>query len=124
MSVVYPSLGIDLDGCVDEFPIFFQLLTQYWPGKVYVITFRADKEKAISDLKSHNIRFDEVVLVKSLESKGDVIVDLGIMVYIDDQPEALKNIPLTVGVMLMRNEGNFDFDNRRWIMSNSTGRLI
>lgn len=41
-SVLYPSLGIDLDGCVDEAPIYFQLLTTYWPGKVFVISYRSD----------------------------------------------------------------------------------
>ena len=32
-----PALGIDLDGCVDEAPIFFPLLTSRWPGKVFVM---------------------------------------------------------------------------------------
>ncbi len=45
-TTVYPSIGLDLDGCIDESPIFFQLLARYWPGDVYVITFRRDEEAA------------------------------------------------------------------------------
>ena len=39
-SETQPILGIDLDGCVDEAPLFFRTLTQAWQGKVIVITFR------------------------------------------------------------------------------------
>ena len=46
-----PTLGIDLDGCVDECPVFFRTLTAVWPGDVVVITFRHDREKTVQDLK-------------------------------------------------------------------------
>ncbi len=119
-----PSLGIDLDGCVDEAPIFFNILTNRWPGKVFVITFRDDKNKAEEVLRNFNIRYDELVLVSSFDQKAEVIKEKGILVYFDDQPEMLKNIPSTVGVMLFRNEGNFDYDEKKWVLSNSTGRII
>lgn len=41
-----PTLGIDLDGCVDESPSFFNIVTHVWPGDVIVITFRSDRQKA------------------------------------------------------------------------------
>ena len=97
-----PTLGIDLDGCV----------------------FRNDREKAIADLEKHSIKFTDVVLVNSFDAKAEVIAERGISIYIDDQPEMLKNVSANVAVMLFRNEGNFDFDDRKWMLSDQTGKLI
>lgn len=119
-----PTLGIDLDGCVDESPSFFNILSHVWPGDVIVVTFRRDRDKAVADLQKHGIRFTDVVLVSSFDQKAEVIAERGISFYIDDQPEMLKNIPANVGVMLFRNEGNFDFEDRRWMLSEKTGKLI
>lgn len=119
-----PALGIDLDGCVDEMPVFFSTLTNTWPGKVYVITYRDDRAKAEHVLKQHNIRWDELILVNSFEEKAKVIADKGIGIYFDDQPEMLKDIPQGVAVMLVRNEGNYDFEAKKWLFSNKTGKII
>ncbi|WP_442508340.1 hypothetical protein SH528x_007309 [Novipirellula sp. SH528] len=118
-----PTLGIDLDGCCDE-SSFFNILTHVWPGDVIVVTFRRDREKAIADLERYGIHYTDVALVDSFEAKADVIRERGISFYIDDQPEMLRNVGADVGVMLFRNEGNFDFDDRKWMLSDKTGKLI
>lgn len=123
-KVLYPSMGLDLDGCVDEAPIFFNLLTNSWKGKVFIITYRNNMEKAEEVLKEHNIRWDEIILVNSFDEKAKVIANKGILVYFDDQPEMLKNIPPTVNVMLVRNGGNYNFENKKWLFSEKTGCLI
>lgn len=46
-----PTLGLDLDGCVDEAPSFFHILSHVWPGNVIVVTYRRDREKALADLE-------------------------------------------------------------------------
>ncbi len=117
-------LGIDLDGCVDEAPEFFRTLTMAWPGDVLVITFRDDRAKAEAVLAEHRIRYTDVVLVRSFDTKADVIAERGVSVYVDDQPEMLKNVSSDVAVMLFRNEGNFDFGDRRWKLSEHTGKLL
>lgn len=119
-----PALGIDLDGCVDESPRFFGILSQVWPGDVIVVTYRSDRDKAIADLENHGIKFTYVVLVSSFDAKAEVIKEWGINVYIDDQPEMLKNIPPDVSVMMFRNEGNFDFEDRKWMFSDQTGKMV
>ena len=76
------------------------------------------------DLEELGIRFDELVLVRSFGEKAEVMVDRGVLVYVDDQPETLQDVPSTVTVMLFRNEGNFDFEDRKWMLSDRTGRFI
>jgi hypothetical protein len=123
-ATMMPTLGIDLDGCVDEAPVFFQLLTSHWPGKVVVITFRDDRAKAETVLKEFQIRYDALVLVDSFDAKAEVILELGVHTYFDDQPEMLKDIPPTVNVMLVRNPGNFDQKDKKWMFSARTGKLV
>ena len=119
-----PSLGLDLDGTISDSPEFFRLLSNMWTGKVYVITYRRDYEKAKEDVDSHGIKYEEIILVDEIDGKAEVIADKGISIYFDDQPEMLKNMPKNVQVMLVRNEGNFDFDDKKWTLSNFTGKLI
>jgi hypothetical protein len=123
VSQPHPTLGIDLDGCCDE-SNFFHLLTHCWPGEVIVITFRSDREKAAADLERYGVRYTDLVLVNSFEEKAEVIAERGISFFIDDQPEMLKGIPASVGVLLFRNGGNFDFEDRKWMLSDRTGKLV
>jgi hypothetical protein len=119
-----PTLGLDLDGVLDESPIFFGLLTSVWPGKVVIVTYRSDRARAEADLAELGIRYDELVLVARLEAKAQVIVEKGIKIYIDDQPEALKGVPPTVTILLVRNEGNYSFEDNLWTLSEGTGKLV
>jgi hypothetical protein len=59
----------------------------------------------------------------SFDAKAEVSVENGILVYFDDQPEMLKNIPETRNIMLVRNGGNFDFERNNGL-SEKTGRLV
>lgn len=119
-----PTLGIDLDGCVDEFPTFFSLLTHLWPGDVVVITFRSDRSKAAEDLERFGIHYNDLVLVNSFDAKAGVIAEKSVSIYFDDQPEMLKNIPEDVQVLLVRNGGNYDFETKHWLFSEKTGRMV
>ena len=124
--VSQPSLaiGIDLDGCIDEAPDFFRNLSLVWPGPVYVITFRTDRAKAEADVASFSIKCDEVVLVSSFEQKAVEIAKRRIFVYFDDQDEILMHVPEGVTVMKIRNGGNYDFESRKWLFSEQTGKMI
>jgi hypothetical protein len=119
-----PTLGIDIDGCVDEAPVFFRILTRIWPGQVFVVSYRRDRAKAIADLTRWEISYDQLFLVTALDEKAAVIAREGIRIYFDDQPECLKAIDALTNVMLVRNGGNFDFDDQRWMFSDKTGKLL
>lgn len=124
MTRPHQVLGLDLDGVITDAPDFFSVWTHSWNGPVIVITYREDREKAIADLQERNIRYDEVVLVNRFEAKAEVIKEHGVTMYIDDQPEMLKHIPAGVQIMLFRNEGNYDFDDRKWMFSGETGKQV
>lgn len=117
---MYPTLGIDINGCVDEAPILFQLLTKYWPGKVYVISIGNDYDKTKAYLDRKNIRCDELILVNSMEEKAEVIGRKGIMTFIDDQPEFLTKVREECHVMLFRNGNNFDYNDKKWTFTDRT----
>jgi len=118
------TLGLDLDGLLDEANEFFKLFATIWPGKVIVISYRDNYAKAEADLERLGMTYDELVLVNSFDAKADVIAEKNVKVYFDDQPEMLKNIPEGVHVFLYRNGGNYDFDDRLWLFSDRTARLI
>lgn len=119
-----PSLGIDIDGVLDEANLFFRTLTQVWPGQIFIISYRNDRGKAEQFLEKLGIRYDELILVSSLEQKAEVIIEKGILVFFDDQPECLKHVSPDRNVMLVRNGGNFDFEDKRWMLSEYTGKLL
>ena len=89
-----------------------------------MLTYRKNREKAVQDLARFHIKYDELILVDSFDAKAEVIEKEGILVYFDDQPEMLKNVSESTNVMLVRNGGNFDFDDKRWMLSEKTGKLV
>ena len=119
-----PSIGLDLDGTIDEAPEFFRQLSEVWPGEVYVITYRDDLEKAKEDVASFGIRCKEVVMVRKFEQKAEEIKKRGITIYFDDQDEMLQDVAESVCVLKVRNGGNFDFDAKKWLYSQRTGRCL
>ncbi len=117
-----PVLGLDLDGTIDEAPIFFKTLSRVWPGLVIIITCRSDAEKAHADAKRFGVHYDKLFLVRNLEDKAEAIRQHNVNVYVDDQDECLMDIPLGVTVLKIRNGGNFD--SGRWLYSERTGELV
>lgn len=122
--MVSPSIGIDIDGCITDFPIIFQVLSQSWPGKVFIISMRFNKEQTAKYLADKNVRFDEIHLVSSFEEKAEVIKKHGISAFFDDQPEIIKTVNPNCACFLVRNEGNFDFNTNKFLMSYKTAEMI
>lgn len=123
LSIPYPTLGIDLDGTITENPLFFQVLSNNWPGNVVIITYRDDYNKAVKDLNGYFIKYDKLILSKNMD-KSEIIATENINVYFDDQDEMTMEIPKSTTVLKIRNGGNFDFDDKKWLYSNNTGKRI
>lgn len=118
------KIAFDLDGTITDALEFFSTLSKLWNDDVYVITYRDNRRTAVADLKEYDIRYTDVILVNSFEEKAEIVRRLGIGVYFDDMPEMLKHMPEETAVCLFRNEGNFDFEDRRWILSRKTGKIV
>lgn len=120
----FPAIGLDLDGTIDESLNFFQWLSHSWRGMVYIITYRSNRSKTEEDLYKYGIRYDQLILVSSFKQKAAIIQREGIEIYFDDQDEMTADIPENVTVFKIRNGGNFDFTDRKWLYSDQTGRSI
>lgn len=127
-ALTHPEKGVildlDLDGVIDENAAFFSTLAKCWPGDVFIVTFRDDRDKAVADLERLGVKYTDLILVNSFAEKADVIARLAIDVYIDDQDEIIRTIPENVTVLKMRNGGNYDAAERKWLYGEMTDRLV
>ena len=121
LSGCFPVLGLDIDGVITDFPEIFKDLSNSWPGRVVVVSFCSDYDKAFKLLKSFEIYFDDLVLSPSLD-KSEIIRSEKINIFIDDQDECVKNINNDVLVLKVRNGGNFA--GGKWLYSTITGKLV
>jgi len=118
-------LGLDLDGLLDEQPAFFSLLTAALRSQghfVAILTYRdpASRSKTEAALAGMSISYDELHFASSLADKGRLCRELAIDIYFDDQDECIVPIDERTTVFKIRNGGNFDFGEKKWL---STGRM-
>lgn len=118
------KIALDLDGTIDECQPFFQWLSHSWRGKVYILTYRSDRDKTVKDLARFGVRYDKLVPVSSFAEKAVIIAREGISIYFDDQDEMTKDIPESVTVFKIRNGGNFAYESKQWLYSAETGREL
>lgn len=118
------KIALDIDGCISENPTFFSILSRNWNDDVYIISHRDDREKTIKELDGWGIKYKELILVNSFEEKAVVIKKLGIEVFFEDQPEMLIDVDQSTTVFLIRNEGNFEFEDKKWMFSSKTAKLL
>ena len=118
-------IGLDLDGLLDERPAFFAFLTAALRAGghfVAVLTYRDPESRARTQaqLAAWGIACDELHFARSLDDKARLCRELAIDVYFDDQDECLVGVDERTTVFKIRNGGNFDFGERKWL---STARL-
>lgn len=118
-------LGLDMDGLLDEQPTFFSLLTSAFRAQghfVAILTYRDpdSRLKTETALAGMHISYDELHFANSLDDKGRLCQELAIDIYFDDQDECIVPVGERTTVFKIRNGGNFDFDEKKWL---STGRM-
>ena len=121
LSGCFPVLGLDIDGVITDFPEFFVSLSNSWPGRVVVVSFRDNYDKAFKLLKNVGVYFDDLILSPSLD-KSEIIRSEKINIFIDDQDECIQNVDDNVLVLKARNGGNFS--GGKWLYSMVTGKLV
>ena len=121
------KVALDIDGTISEHPQFFAMLSTALRSdghRVLILTYRdssqAEREKTEAELAAWGVGFDELVFANSLEEKGKLCAAHGINLFFDDQDECIVDVPEGILVCKIRNGGNFDFEEQRWL---STARL-
>ncbi len=122
-------IGLDLDGLLDERPDFFAFLTASLRAGghfVAVLTYRDPESRARTEgqLAAWGVGYDELHFARSLPDKGRLCRELEIDLYIDDQDECIQDVPETTTVFKIRNGGNFDFGERKWLSTARLTRLL
>jgi hypothetical protein len=118
-----------LDGLLDEQPAFFALLTAALRGGghfVAILTYRDPESRARTEaqLADWRIGYDELHFARSLDDKGRLCSGLEIDIYFDDQDECIQDVAATTTVFKVRNGGNFDYDERKWLSTAKLTRLL
>ena len=122
------KIALDLDNTMTASHAsaeFFRILTKALIAEndIFIITNR-DPEKmdeTEEELAVLEIRFNRVVIT---ENKAEYILKNGIQVFIDDVDENFLNLPEDVLVFKIREPGNFDFPEKKWIGSKKTTKMI
>jgi hypothetical protein len=122
-------IGLDFDGLLDEQPAFFQFLTLQLRAAghfVAVLTYRdpATRDHTEGQLHSLGIHYDQLHFARSLADKGRLCRELEIDIYFDDQDECLVDVGEKTTVFKIRNGGNFDFDDRKWLSTDRLTKLM
>src|SRR3954469_24935953 len=122
-------VGLDLDGLLDERPDFFAFLTAALrAGSHFVaaLTYRdpESRPRTEAQLAGWGIIYDELHFPRSLADKGRLCRELAIDLYFDDQDECIQDVPEGTTVFKIRNGGNFDFAERKWLSTPKLTRLL
>jgi hypothetical protein len=120
------KIAIDIDGVITEYPDFFRQFSQSMTesgADIYIITNRDPTTRAeiLEELREYAIDFNELVITAN---KAEYIVRNEIVVLFEDTDEYFLKLPPTVLVLKVREPGNFDYDEQKWVYGPKTGRLV
>lgn len=103
------KVGIDIDETITEVPWFFKSLCEGLKKdghEIFILTFRHPdmKEDTEKMLKDMSINYDKIFYGEGLldyKLKAKIVDDNLINVMIDDNPEVLKAMPISVTCLQM-----------------------
>lgn len=120
------KIGIDFDATITAYPEVFSQFTKAYKNaghEIHIITDRVlgTENEVMKMLKELDIEYDIIMITKD---KIAYILNHGIEVLYDDTDEYFIELPKTVAVFKVREHYNFDFDHKKWLYSDKTGRKI
>ncbi len=122
------KIAIDLDNTITaskESIEFFEILTRLLipEHKIVILTNRKPgKEQEIADeLDYLGIEYSEIVITAN---KAQYIKDNRISIYFENEDEYFLELDESVTVFKVREDGNFDYAEKKWIGSRKTTKLI
>jgi len=122
------KIAIDFDNTItaDKNSIeFFSILTQLFIAehRIYIITNRepGTEQEIADELDSLGIEYNEIVITPN---KAEYIRDHSITIFYENTDEYHMELDENVLVFKIREPGNFDFSEKKWIGSNKTTKMI
>ena len=123
------KIAIDIDGCISEYPNIFSILTKALKSsdniEIVIISARENsqkaKQKTIQELKELGIVYDYLILT---DDKQQTIKENSIDIFIDNQIENFQQLNSDVCCLLIREEGNYDWETDRFLGDNKTVKMI
>lgn len=122
-------IGLDIDGLLDERPEFFAFLSTALRAAghfVAVLTYRdpAREDQTKRQLAGWGVVYDELHFARALSDKGRLCRELAIDIYFDDQDECVVGVDEATTVLKIRNGGNFDFAEKKWLSTAKMTQLL
>jgi len=117
-------IALDIDGVISAYPQFFAALTNGLKGKaeIFILSNRDPSEQARreteKELEKWGIWFEHLIISGQ---KSKVILENGIQVVFENEDEQFQDVPKSVMVLKVREEGNFDFETGKWVYGRKTG---
>ena len=122
------KIAIDLDGTINanrDSVEFFSIMTHLLipEHRIYILTNREpNTEQLIADeLAEYGIDYNQIVITSD---KALFMRNNNISIYFENEDEYLLELNEEVTVFKIREDGNFDFAEKKWIGSRATTILI
>lgn len=122
------KIAIDLDNTITasrESIRFFAVLTNLLipEHKIVIITNREPntEQDIAEELDCLGIEYSQIVIT---DRKADFIRQNNVSIYFEDSDEYFLELPETVTVFKIRESGNFDFAEKKWIANKTTTKMI
>ena len=122
------KIAIDLDNTITadkNSALFFRIITHLLipENDIIIISDRdeADRKSTEQELSVLGIRHNKLILTAN---KAGYILKNGITIFFENTDEAFLEIPQSVTVFKIREDGNFSFAKKKWITSRRNSILI
>ena len=120
------KIAIDLDATITAYPAVFACFTRAFRQaghEIHIVTDRQPgTEQAVEQMLAElNIVWDALRITGD---KVSYILEQGIDVLYDDTDVYFRDLPESVAVFKVREHYNFDFDRRKWLYTDETGRKV
>lgn len=113
------KIALDLDNTItgsSQSIEFFSLLSQLFINahEIIILTNRepGTEQEIADELKNLNISYSAIIITAE---KAEFILKAGIQIFFEDTDEYFMNLPEEVLVFKVREAGNYDFLQKKWI---------
>jgi uncharacterized HAD superfamily protein len=119
------SIALDIDGTITESIEFFRIMTHrlILGHRIVLLTNRGPgtEQQVADEIDDLGIDYSEIVITSD---KAQYIKDNNITIFFENEDEYFLEIPESVTVFKIREDGNFSFAEKKWITSRKNSILI